>query len=291
MQRQERSTVEQSSQINLSERQFERITAEIYRLCGINLSATKKLLVEGRIRKRMKQLSFESFDAYLDYFFSREGYEAEYVNLIDVITTNKSDFFRENHHFDFLKETGLPAIIRYMETNLKSRSMSFWSAGCSSGEEPYTLAIVLKEYFENRKNIQFTIYASDVSTLILDSAIAGIYEAEKIDSIPLTLKKKYFLKSKAVDKNLIRVASEIRDLVDFRRINFLESDYDIPGNLDAAFCRNVLIYFDRQTQESVLKKILRKIRGEGYLFLGHSETITGLDLPLRRIAPTIYQKI
>lgn len=283
--------MDESLQINLSDKQFERIATEIYRLCGINLSVAKKLLVEGRIRKRMKQLSVTSFDAYLDYFFSQEGYEAEYVNLIDAITTNKSDFFRENHHFDFLKETGLPAIIRYIEANVKSRSMSFWSAGCSSGEEPYTLAIVLKEYFEHRKSIHFSIYASDVSTLILDSAIAGIYESEKIDSIPLTLKKKYFLKSKAADKKLIRVASEIRELVDFRRINFLESDYDIPGNLDAAFCRNVLIYFDRQTQESVLKKIVKKIRVEGYLFLGHSETITGLDLPLRRIAPTIYQKI
>ncbi|MGA7720497.1 MAG: CheR family methyltransferase [Ignavibacteriaceae bacterium] len=287
--------VEDSAQLCVYENQpygrlklteFKKLSAEIYKLCGIQLPDSKLSLIEGRVRRRVKSLGLNSFKEYMEYFFSAGGREQELVPLIDAVTTNKTDFFRENAHFEFL----VNSVLLEMQNSLNS-GFSVWSAGCSTGEEPYTLAIVLNEYFENRKNNLYTIYASDISTDVLKKAKDAIYSYECIEVIPMDLKKKYFLKSKNSEKKLVRICPELRRQVIFSRINFMEDEYMIPGNLDAAFCRNVLIYFDKATQEKVLAKICNKIRTGGYLFIGHSETIIGMNLPLERAASTIYRKV
>jgi chemotaxis protein methyltransferase CheR len=280
------SIFENQSFERLKVSEFNKLSAEIYKLCGIHLLDTKMLLIEGRIRKRIKVLGLNSFDEYLKYLFSEKGSEQELIPLIDVVTTNKTDFFRENAHFEFLLNTVLPEI-----ENSCQNGFTVWSAGCSTGEEPYTLAILLNNYSETHKSVLFTIYASDISTDVLKKAMDGIYSHESGEVIPLALKKKYLLKSKDHEKQQVRVCRELREQVNFLRINLIEEEYDVPRNLDLVFCRNVLIYFDKPTQEKVLLRICKKIKTGGYLFLGHSETVMGMKLPLERVAATIYKKI
>jgi chemotaxis protein methyltransferase CheR len=266
--------------------EFNLLSTEINKLCGIQLLESKLLLVDGRIRRRIKVLGLHSFEEYLKYLFSEKGCEIELIPLIDAMTTNKTDFFRENVHFEFLTSTVLPEI-----ENSGQNCFSVWSAGCSTGEEPYTLAIVLNDYFETRKNHNINIYASDISTDVLKIASKGIYSFECIEPIPLHLKKKYLLKGKDPENPQARICADLRRQVNFSRLNFMDADYDIPGNLDAVFCRNVLIYFNKDTQEKVIRKISNKLKTGGYLFLGHSESIIGLKLPLERMAATIYKKV
>jgi chemotaxis protein methyltransferase CheR len=266
--------------------EFKKLSKKIYKLCGIQLPDIKLSMVEGRLRKRVKTLGLNSFGDYMNYLFSSPGMEQELIPLIDAVTTNKTDFFRESIHFDFLLNT----VLSELETPAFG-TFSAWSAGCSTGEEAYTLAIVLNEYFENKKNINFTIYASDISTDVLKKAIDGIYSFETVEVIPMDLKKKYFLKSKDPEKHVARIRPELRQQVIFSRINFMEPEYEIPENLDVVFCRNVLIYFDKETQAKVLYKICNKIKKGGFLFIGHSETIQGMDLPLKRAAATIYRRV
>jgi chemotaxis protein methyltransferase CheR len=275
----------------ISANDFDRLRNEIYRICGINLADTKKILLEGRIRKRVRHLGFESFGEYVDYLFSQNGFEEELTPLIDVITTNKTDFFREPAHFEYLEQTALPILLDIPKESLKYKNINIWSAGCSSGEEPYTLAIVMSEFIERYPECKFTIYASDISTNMLKTASLGIYEEEKVEVISEALKKKYLLRSKNPEKKAIRIAPEIRALVRFFKINLMDEEYKLGETMDAIFCRNVLIYFDKRTQEKVIGKLARKLNKGGYLFLGHSETIMGMTLPLERAASTVYRKI
>lgn len=275
----------------LTKDEFTKLSNSIFNICGINLPEVKKILIEGRIRKRMIQLRIDTYSDYINYLFSIKGMEEEIIPLIDVITTNKTDFFRENQHFDYLTNSVLPEIIQNYEGNWKNKIFQFWSAGCSTGEEPYTMAIVLSEFQNKNPGFQFEIYASDISTDVLTKASLGIFDLEKIDVIPEQLKKKYLLRSKDPDKKVFRIVPELRNKVHFSRLNFMDDYYDIPENLNIIFCRNVIIYFDRQTQEKVLTNLSRKLIKGGYLFIGHSETIMGMNIPLVRVASTIYQKI
>ncbi len=271
--------------------EFAKLSNSIFNICGINLPEVKKILIEGRIRKRMIHLGIDTFSAYINYLYSIKGAEEEVIPLIDVITTNKTDFFRENQHFEYLTNSVLPEIIQNPEGDKKNKVFQFWSAGCSTGEEPYTMSIVLSEFQLKNPGFQFEIYASDISTDVLNKASIGIFELDKIEVIPEQMKKKYLLRSKDPDKKTFRIVPELRNKVHFSRVNFMEDNYDIQDNLNVIFCRNVIIYFDRQTQEKVLKNLSRKLIKGGYLFIGHSETIMGMNIPLVRVASTIYQKV
>lgn len=270
----------------LTDIDFQKISRLIYSVCGIYLPESKQILVEGRIRKRMKALCIDEYKVYAEYLFSKDGYDNELVHLIDVITTNKTDFFREPVHFDYIKNAALPELIKDSGVN----GISAWSAGCSTGEEPYTLAIVLEEYLA-ALSIPYFIFASDISINVLKKAESAIYDAELVDVISLELKKKYLLKSIDENKKIVKIAPKLRSRVDFRRINFMDEIYDVPDNLDIVMCRNVIIYFDKETQFKVLQKIAEKIRKGGYLFIGHSETLMNMKLPLKRMASTIYMKV
>lgn len=272
----------------LSDRTFGRFSSLIYDEVGIMLPAAKKIMLEARLNKRLKACGFKSFEDYADFVFSDEGRAKELVSLIDVVTTNKTDFFREPAHFEFLAKIAIPSLIDAHETGLKS-PFRIWSAGCSSGEEPYTMSMVLSEFAATRPGFQASILATDISTAVLAKARNAIYAEDSVDPIPLHLKKKYLLKSKDREKPTVRIAPQQRSMVTFRRLNFME-EFGLPERMDVIFCRNVIIYFDKPTQERLLNRFHRQLVTGGYLFLGHSETISGLNVPLKQVASTVYRK-
>ncbi|HDP76280.1 MAG TPA: protein-glutamate O-methyltransferase CheR [Bacteroidales bacterium] len=273
--------------LQLTDDEFKRLSALIYKESGIKLPPIKKVMLQCRLQKRLKHLKIGSFKAYIEYLFSREGFDSEIIHMLDVVSTNKTDFFREPAHFEFLSTELLPA---YYEAN-KSGIFKVWSAGCSSGEEPYTLAMVLFEFAEAHPGFNFSIFATDISTRILQTAIDAIYKEEKVEGIPLTLKRKYVLRSKDRANPTIKMAPHVRTKVTFARLNLMDSSYDTRHLFDVVFCRNVLIYFDRNTQEAVINKLCQRIKPYGYLVLGHSESILNMNVPLKQVKPTIYRKV
>lgn len=278
-----------SSKMQLTDEQFKMLSDFIQDNVGIKMPPSKKLMVQSRLFPRLKALKFENFDQYIEYAFSQgiEGSE-EIALMINAITTNLTHFFRESQHFDYLSGTVLPEFFKK-----GFHEIELWSAGCSSGEEPYTLSIVMQEYM--RKNPghfrDYKILATDISSRVLDKAMNAVYSMESVDSLSYDLKKRYFLKSKDADAQLVRVNKETREKVRFSRLNFMDEEYPETSPKNIIFCRNVLIYFDKPTQEAVIRKLIKHLIPGGYLFLGHSETIFGMDLPLETVAPTTFRKI
>ncbi|MGC8802758.1 MAG: CheR family methyltransferase [Bacteroidales bacterium] len=271
----------------LSDEDFKCLSEFIYREYGIKLPPAKKVMLQGRLQKRLRELDITSFREYVDYVFSEQGQD-EVIHMIDVVSTNKTDFFREPVHFEFLAQEIVPLFARTTELRYP---MKIWSAGCSSGEEPYTVAIVLMECREKYPTLDFQILGTDVSTRILQTALDAIYKENRIEGIPLQILKKYFLRSKDRTNPTVRLIPEIRRKVSYMRLNLMESVYPVPDMYDVIFCRNVLIYFDRPTQERVINKLCMYLKPGGYFFLGHSESIMGMTVPLRQIKPTIFVKI
>lgn len=263
----------------LTNKDFSRLQGFIYRKCGINITDGKRTMLEARLQKRLKKLNLLSFTEYCDYLFSPKGMDEELPEMINQVTTNKTDFFREPAHFEYLRQRVLP------ELACLRRKIVVWSAGCSSGEEPYTLAMVLQEFGCN-----FTVIATDISTKVLDKARLAIYDDERVDPIPNELKKRYLLVSKDRTRNLYRVVPELREQVKFSRLNFMDGDFGLREPVDVIFCRNVIIYFDKPTQEKLLNRFCNHLSPHGYLFMGHSETLLGMDVPLVQVATTIYRR-
>ena len=272
----------------MSMKMFLRFTNYINKDLGIKMTEAKKTMLQARLQKRLRTLGIESYDEYYDYVFSPRGLDDELPNMIDVITTNKTDFFREPKHFDYLTSNVLPELARRYGTGV-NRKIMFWSAGCSTGEEPYTMAMVLSDFSVRFKGFQFGILATDISTKVLKEGMAGIYTHDKVEPVPLPMRKRYLLRSKDRKKDLVRVAPALRSAVRFQRLNFMDREYRVGDAIDIIFCRNVLIYFDRPTQEFVLNRLCRHLRPEGFLFTGHSETLNGLDVPLVPVTSTVYR--
>ena len=276
--------------LRLTGRDFERFSKLVYEQCGIKLPAHKQSMLEARLRKRLRALGLGSFEEYAELIFSGLAPAEELVSLIDVVTTNKTDFFREPAHFDFLVQTALPTLIDTTGAGMV-RPLRIWSAGCSTGKEPYTLAMVLSEFRASHPGFSFEILGTDISTDVLDKAFKGIYAEEKAAPIPPALRRKYLLKSREPERRQVRIVPELRSLVRFRRLNFLDADYGLHESFDVIFCRNVLIYFDRPTQERLLGRFAGLLDPGNFLFLGHSETLLGLSLPLKQMAPSVYRRI
>jgi chemotaxis protein methyltransferase CheR len=275
-----------SSSIRLSPNEFGRLSSFIYKECGINLSLPKKVLVESRLQKRLSLLKLSSFSDYCDFVMSPMGMKDELVHMIDAVTTNKTDFFREPVHFQYMEKEVLPDFI----AEGLSRSCKIWSSACSSGEEPYTIAMVMEEFGLLHK-IDYKITATDISSKILSKAIQAIYPERTITDVPVNLRKKYFLRSKDTDNPTVRVVPKVRTKVQYKRLNLMDDVLDVDYDYDMIFCRNVLIYFDRKTQEMVVNKLLSHLRTGGYLFIGHSESIYHMKLPVQQMRPTIFQKL
>lgn len=274
--------------VSLQQKEFTRLSRFIQSEFGIKMPEIKKTLLESRLQKRLRNLRLSSFKEYCDYLFSDEGLNQELPYFIDKVTTNKTDFFRENEHFEWMEKNALPAIIR--SKKMVHERINIWSAGCSSGEEPYTLAMVVSNFLENNglNNLQVSILATDVSLEVLNAAQKAVYDETKAAPIPLNMKKKYLLKSKKEGTKIVKIAPEIRKLVQFGRLNFMDQNYGIKEKMDIVFCRNVIIYFDKVTQEKILNRIVNQLLPGGYFFQGHSETTQGINLPLKQVFPTIY---
>ncbi len=273
----------------MSEKEFEKLSTFIYRETGIKMPPVKITMLQSRLQKRLRHLKIRTFGEYIDYVFGENGADAEIIHMIDVVSTNKTDFFREPVHFEFLAENILPGI------NLKTsadRPLRIWSAGCSSGEEAYTIAITINEYIEEHKeDIDYRILGTDISTDILQKAVNAVYREDRVANIPMNIRRKYFLKSKDPKKKAVRIVPGLRQKVSWKRLNFMDPGYDVKESYDIIFCRNVLIYFDRQTQEDVINKLCLHLKPGGYFFLGHSESIMGMNVPVRTLKPTIYRRM
>ncbi|UCH14427.1 MAG: hypothetical protein JSV22_00315 [Bacteroidales bacterium] len=272
----------------LTESQFNKLSKYIFENYGIKMPEEKKIILQCRLQKRLRELQIDSFKDYIDYVFSSDGQSKEVSHMIDVVSTNKTDFYREADHFKLLADNVLYELSSCPEFH---EPMKIWSAGCSSGEEAYTIAFTIEEFHAKNHYFDYTIYGSDISFRIIKQAIEAIYREDKTTAIPMEIKRKYLLRSKDRNNPTVRVKPNIRNKIIFSRQNLMEEKYSIPDYLDIIFCRNVLIYFNRQTQEKVLNKLINKLKEGGYLFLGHSESITSMDLPLSRIKTTVFKKI
>jgi len=271
----------------LTEKDFQVFSKFIYSEYGIKMPPVKRIMLQGRLLKRIRELGMESYSEYKEYFFSKEGQEKELLHFLNVVTTNKTDFFREPVHFIYLNDHVLP---KYIEEN-NYQTFKVWSAGCSSGEEPYTISMVLNDFLRSNPIFKFSIMGTDISTQMLEKAAKGIYPASRIETIPLELKKRYFLKSKDVNNKTVRVHPQLQKNITLNYLNLMDGSYGIKETFDVIFCRNVLIYFDRATQEKVINKLCLQLKKGGYFFIGHSESLSGMDVPLKHIKPTIFEKI
>jgi len=273
---------------SISNSDLGRLRNLIHAQAGIRLGPDKKTMLELRIRPRLRSLALNSYREYCDYVFSVQGQRDEMVHLLDAVSTNKTDFFREPAHFEYLIGKALPEILK---DNRCGRPVSVWSAGCSSGEEPYTLSMVLSEYVREHSDFRFKVLATDLCTEVLAKARLAIYDNGAVQPVPIELRCRYFLRSREQGSNRWRIAPEIRNLVEFRHLNFMDPDFGAMETVEIIFCRNVIIYFDRSTQEQLLQKLAKQLVPGGYIFLGHSETLHGLDAPLAPMGPAVYRKI
>ncbi|SCB59429.1 chemotaxis protein methyltransferase CheR [Rhizobium aethiopicum] len=270
----------------ISKRNFDKLARFIYDYSGIKMPPTKLTMLEGRLRRRLRATDHSTFDDYCDFLFNHDGLAQEAVYLIDVVTTNKTDFFREAKHFDYLQSVALPAIV-----NSGVRTIRAWSSACSTGAEPYTMAMVLAEFTEGRNDVSYSVLATDLSTDVLQTARRGIYPEDLIAPVPRDLQRKYVLTAKQPDRREVRITPKLRSKIGFARMNLMDEKYPIGDPMNLIFCRNVLIYFDKQTQAGVLSRLCSCLAKGGYMFIGHSESITGFDLPLQQVSNTVYQRI
>ena len=273
----------------ISDHDFRRLGEFIAARCGIRITEAKRTLVETRLQKRLQALKLPGFGEYCDYLFGPKGLAEELVPMIDLITTNKTDFFRESAHLDLLAARAAPALLAETGAGTR-RPLRVWSAGCSTGEEPYSLAMVLSEFAERTPGFRFEILATDISTRVLERAAGAVYEEDRVEPVPEGMRRKYLLRSKDRNRGLVRIAPELRALVTFRRLNFMDEEYDVGERKDVVFCRNVIIYFDKTTQETILNRIARCMGPGAFLFTGHSETLFGLRTPFRQVASTVYRR-
>jgi len=272
---------------SLAAADFDKLRSLIHQESGISLNPDKKTMLEIRLRRRLRGLEFSSFAEYCNYVFAPDTRGRELVHLIDAVTTNKTDFFREPDHFEFLASKALPSLDAQNGAN---RESLIWSAGCSTGEEPYTLAMVLGEYAERRPGFRFRLLATDISTAVLAKAGMGVFRSADVRPVPPNLRKKYLMRSRDPSSDLVRVVPELRARIEFRRLNFMDADHGLSEAPEIIFCRNVIIYFDRPTQVRLLERLTRQLAPGGYFFAGHSESLQNMDLPLTTAGPAVYRK-
>jgi chemotaxis protein methyltransferase CheR len=268
---------------------FARVAKFIESTTGIKVPPSKKTMVEGRLRRRARALGCANLGDYCKVVFEEGGFDAESVHLIDAVTTNKTDFYREPTHFTYLTERCLPEATA--DGAGAGRPYKVWSAACSIGAEPYTLAMVLADYAASLPgHWDFSILASDISTAVLAKAARAVFPEEMIEPVPYDVRKRYLLRSRDKSQKLVRIGPELRRTVSFLHLNLMGERYPADRDFDAIFCRNLLIYFDKPTQEAVVGRLCRHIRPGGYLFLGHAESLAGKDHPLEWLGDAIFRR-
>lgn len=273
----------------LTDSEFNELVRIIYDKTRIQMSEHKRALVTSRISKRIRALNMSSFKEYIDYL--KGAPDEEVTNFINAVTTNKTDFFRENKHFEYMKTTFLPNWEKSYKEG-KVNNLRIWSAACSTGEEPYTIAMTLHDYFGERfSHYDIKILASDIDTNVLAHAYAGIYKEETVETIQTNTLKKYFLKGTGNNAGLYKVKNILQKCISFRQLNFKDEDFDIHTKFDLIFCRNVIIYFDKEFQKELFNKFYRYMKDDSYVFIGHSETLFGISDLFKYISSNIYKKI
>lgn len=274
-------------EIVLGEREFRVISDLVYEHCGINLHEGKRELVRARLAKRLREGDFRTFSDYIRYVME-DPTGQEFALLIDALSTNLTKFFREEQHFEYLRSRWLPRLLEAKQSRHDCR-LRGWSAGCSSGEEPYSIAITLLEAVVGRGRWDIKLLATDVSTRVLEKAQQGLYERDRVEPIPPALRNKYLVRTKSDGAEWYEVGSSLRNVVLFRHLNLMQ-DWPVKGPIDFVFCRNVMIYFDKPTQNRLINRFYDLLAPGGILFTGHSESLTGIEHKFKYVQPTIYAK-
>ncbi|MBN2573808.1 MAG: protein-glutamate O-methyltransferase [Deltaproteobacteria bacterium] len=272
----------------LGDREFSLLRDLIEREAGIHLTSAKKALVVARLGRRLRALGLRSFGAYYD-LVSEPGGASERVHMLDAISTNETSFFRERKHFELLEDKVLPAWREAAAAGRRSRYVHAWSAGCATGEEPYSLAMVLLRHLPPHAGWHIDILATDLSTRALDKARAGIWPIEKADTIPGEYRRAFMLRGVRAKEGTMKVGPEVRAVVRFAQLNLHADSYPVPRHCDLILCRNVLIYFDQGARARITSRLLGHLQPGGYLFLGHAETLhASCAADMRTVMPTVY---
>jgi chemotaxis protein methyltransferase CheR len=269
----------------ISEREFLRLRNLAYEEAGIWLSQTKSALLVGRLAKRLRHHGLKSFKQYYDLVINSPE---ERVQMLNALSTNETRFFREPQHFELLNSFIAPKWAEEAATGRRGRKIRALSAGCSTGQEPYSLAMVLLDRFPAASGWEIEVIATDLSTRALEIAQTGIWPAAKVDEIPSSYLKAFMLKGFADQAGKMKAGPEIRSLIRFFRMNLNEPAYPLTGKFDMIFCRNVLIYFDQRGREQVVRRLASFLSPDGYLFLGHAESLHSMSDRLRSVIPTVY---
>lgn len=269
-------------EFNFSDDDFARVKRIVYDYAGIDLNESKKNLVYNRLAKRIRFLDQDTFKEYLDYV-EKVGKD-EFVHLINAITTNLTFFFRENHHFEFLAETVIPELV---QKNASSKKIRVWSAGCSTGEEPYSIAIVLKEAVPAGWDAK--VIATDLDSNVVQTATDGVYAIDRLKGVTEARKKRWFLKGKGSMDGKVKVKKELQEIIQFGQLNLME-EWPLRDSIDVIFCRNVVIYFDKPTQTRLFNRYAERLPMGGHLFIGHSESLYNVCDRFELLGKTIYKR-
>lgn len=273
-----------SKEFEFTDNDFQKIRKMVLEHTGICLSEIKKDMIYSRLSRRLRQLKLESFATYLDLLEPNDN--DEIGNFINSVTTNLTSFFREQHHFDYLKSTALP---RLMQLNSDTRKIRIWSAGCSTGEEPYSLAITVKEAIPDNLGWDVKILATDLDTNVIATGSEGVYSLERVNGLPASVLKRWFYRGKGSRSGYVRASAELRDMILFKQLNLM-GQWPVNPGVDIIFCRNVVIYFDKPTQAKLFDRYANILRPDGYLFVGHSETLYKVSDRFQLLGKTIYQR-
>ncbi len=276
-----------TNNFELSNAEFEQFRKIIYRNTGIYLSSKKKTLLISRLSKRLRALNLADFSQYYRYLQESPNSSDELVHMINRITTNKTEFFREKYHFDFLKENVFPLMIKNAEKLRMPRRLRIWSAGCSTGEEPYSIAMIVSEAFRCVREWDIKILATDVDTDVLKKAIKGVYSHNSIVGVPGKYLRRYFVRR----DDGYHLKESIKSMVVFRKLNLIREIYPMRGPFDIIFCRNVIIYFSRETKKALMQRLYQYLKDDGFIFMGHSESLMDMKDRFMYIKNTIYKKV
>lgn len=265
---------------------FQKFSNLVYEKTGIFLKPEKKELLNARLGKRLRATGIDSFKEYYELVMGDASGE-ELIHLIDCVSTNFTSFFRENSHFEILASRVLPAFVN--EGRGRNKEILFWSSASSSGEEPYTMAMVVDDFLSRHPGIRYRIMATDISTRVLAQAKKGVYSEDRITKVPQSFLKKYFQKGVGRAEGYVRIKEELRRMVQYDRFNLM-GEFPWREAIDVIFCRNVMIYFNRETQQELINKFYKALTPGGYLFIGHSESISGLQHNFVQVDATAYLK-
>lgn len=263
---------------------FEKLSRFIYQTFGIQISENKRYLLQNRLVKRLRELNLDNYTDYTNYVLNAKDSGDEVIQMMNVISTNKTDFFREQEHFDFFPEQ--------IVEQFKGEDIAVWSAGCSTGQEVYSICMILEELLGKNQISDYQVWGNDISTSVLEKARLAIYPFREAENIPDKYRKKYVLKSKSYKDQKIRMIPALREKTRFFWMNLIDDEFKISGNFHFIFCRNTLIYFDKTYQQKIVSNLTKHLKRGGYLFIGHSESLINIkSSELKYVLPAIYQKI